>query len=62
MRDIVAPGAELGLGDIPFKGVSVDYGQFELKQVEKDTGYTNKVSFEEGIRMTADYIRGEEGL
>ena len=62
MRDIVAPGAELGLGDIPFKGVSVDYSQFKLKQIEKDTGFRNKVSFEDGIRMTADYIRAEEGL
>lgn len=62
IRDIVAPDADLGLGDIPFKGVSVDYGQFSLKQVEIDTGYKNKVSFEEGIRMTADYIRSEEGL
>ena len=62
MRDIVAPGAELGLGDIPFKGVSVDYSQFDMKLVEKHTGYTNKVSFEDGIAMTAEYIRREEGL
>ena len=62
MRDIVSPSAELGLGDIPFKGVSIDYSQFDMKQIEKDTGYTNKVSFEKGIRMTADYIKMEEGL
>jgi len=62
MKDIVAPDAELGLGDIPFKGVSVNYNQFDMKQIEKDAGYHNKVSFEEGIRMTAEYIRKEEGL
>lgn len=62
MRDIVAPDAELGLGDIPFKGVCVDYNQFEMKQIEKDTGYQNKVSFEDGIKMTTEYIRKEEGL
>lgn len=62
MKDIVAPNAELGFGDIPFKGVNVNYNQFELKQVEQDTGYKNKVSFEEGIRLTAEYIRKEEGL
>lgn len=62
MRDIVAPNTELGLGDIPFKGSNVDYNQFNMKQIEKDTGYKNKVSFEEGIRMTAEYIRKEEGL
>ncbi len=62
MRDIVAPDAKLGLGDIPFKGVSVNYNQFDMKQIEKDTGYKNKVSFEEGIKMTTEYIRKEEGL
>ncbi len=62
MRDIVAPKAELGFGDIPFKGVSVDYDQFEMKQIEKDTGYKNMVSFEDGIKMTADHIREEEGV
>ncbi len=62
MRDIVAPDSELGLGDIPFKGISVNYNQFDMKKIEKDTGYKNKVSFEEGIKMTAEYIREEEGL
>lgn len=60
MRDIVDPEAELGLGDIPFKGVDISYSQFDLKKVERDTGYENQISFAEGIRMTADYIRGEE--
>ena len=59
MRDIVDPEAELGLGDIPFKGVDISYDQFDLKKVERDTGYQNEVSFAEGIQMTADYIRKE---
>lgn len=59
MRDIVDPEAELGLGDIPFKGVDISYNQFDLKKVEQDTGYKNEVPFAEGIRMTAEYIRGE---
>jgi len=62
MRDVVAPDAVLGLGDISFKGVNINYNQFELKKIEKNTGYKNKVSFEDGIRMTTDYIRKEEGL
>ncbi len=59
MKNIVDPEAEIGLGDIPFKGIDISYNQFELKKVEKDTGYKNKVSFAEGIKMTADYIREE---
>lgn len=60
MRDIVAPEAEIGLGDLPFKGVDISYDQFDLKKVERDTGYQNQVPFEEGIRLTADYIRNGE--
>ncbi|MEI3196149.1 MAG: NAD(P)-dependent oxidoreductase [Lachnospiraceae bacterium] len=59
MKDIVDPEAEIGLGDIPFKGIDISYSQFDLKKVEKDTGYRNKISFAEGIKMTADYIRAE---
>ena len=59
MRDIVDPEAEIGLGDIPFKGVDISYDQFDLKKVERDTGYINQIPFADGIKMTADYIRGE---
>ena len=57
MRDIVAPGAELGLGDLPFRGADISYDQFDLDKVERDTGYRNQVPFAEGIRLTADFIR-----
>ena len=59
IRNAVNPEAEIGLGDIPFNGVDISYSQFDLKKVEKDTGYKNQVPFAEGILMTADYIRGE---
>lgn len=59
MKNIVDPEAEIGLGDVPFRGVDISYDQFDLKKVERDTGYKNEVPFAEGIRMTADYIRGE---
>ena len=60
MRDIVSPGVELGLGDIPFKGIDISYKQFDIKKVEKDTGYVNQIDFEKGIRMTSDWIRNGE--
>ena len=59
MRDIVNPKIEIGLGDIPFKGINVSYEQFDLKKVERDTGYINKIPFDKGIKMTADSIRSE---
>jgi nucleoside-diphosphate-sugar epimerase len=60
MRDIVDPEAEIGLGDLPFNGADISYSQFELDKVEKDTGYKNKITFAEGIKMTADDIRSGE--
>ena len=60
MRDIVAPGVELGLGDFEFKGIDISYDQFKLKKVEEDTGYKNQVPFAQGIKMTADWIRGDK--
>ena len=60
MKDVVAPDAELGLGDLPFNGIDINYNQFKLKKVEEDTGYKNKISFCEGIKMTMDFIKTEQ--
>lgn len=60
MKNIVDPEAEIGLGDIPFKGADISYSQFDLKKVEKDTGYKNQVSFAEGIKMTAEWLRSQK--
>ena len=51
---------EIGLGELPFSGVSLTYREFDIHAVEKDTGFVPEVSFEEGIRKTAAWIR-EEG-
>lgn len=61
MKNIVDPEAEIGLGDIAFKGVDISYAQFDLKKVERDTGYRNEIPFAKGIAMTAEYIKGELG-
>lgn len=52
MKDVVDSSAQLGLGDFPFNGKDISYDQFKLKKVEEDTGYKNKVSFKEGIKLT----------
>lgn len=60
MKDVVAPGAELGLGDLPFNGIDIDYSQFKLKKVQEDTGYVNKIPFKDGIKKTMDFIKSEK--
>ena len=61
IRQAAAPDAEIGLGDLPFNGKALSYSQFDMKKVERDTGYRNKVTFADGIRITADSIRKREG-
>ncbi len=60
MKDVVDCSAELGLGDLPFNGIDISYKQFKLKKVEEDTGYKNKISFKDGIKMTMDFIKSEQ--
>lgn len=57
IRDTVAPDAALGLGEIPFGGVSLSYSEFDRNGVYEDTGITPQVSFEEGIHKTAAWIK-----
>ncbi len=57
MRDIVSPGTEIGLGELPFNGKNIDYRQFNCKQVELDTGYINQISFKYGIQLLLNSVK-----
>ena len=53
IRDAVDPSLPLGLGEIPYPPNQVMRLQADLSALRQDTGFTPKVSFEEGIRKTA---------
>lgn len=57
MRDCVDPEIEIGLGELPFNGVSLTYEEFDIYAVKNDTGFTPKVSFEDGIKNTVAWIK-----
>ena len=57
LRDAVMPGAELGLGELPFEGVSLSYTEFDKNAVYEDTGIKPEISFAEGVRKTAEWIK-----
>lgn len=59
MRDVVAPGASLGFGELPFNGVSLQYTEFDTRLLFQDTGCAALVPFPEGIKKTKDWIVGE---
>lgn len=56
MRDQVDPEIEIGLGEIPFSGVSLTYEEVDIHAIKKDTGFVPEVSFPEGIRRTIRWI------
>ena len=59
MRDQVDPSIEIGLGEIPFDGISLSYQEFDVESVKKDTGYTPVVDFSTGIRNTIAWLSEE---
>lgn len=60
MRDQVDPDIEIGLGEIPFNGVSLSYKEFDINAVKKDTGYIPEVTFAQGIKKTLEWIKEME--
>lgn len=62
VRDIVSPGAKLGLGEVPYSDSTVMHLACDISKLKEDTGYTPDVSFEEGIRRTVAWNRSEWGL
>ena len=60
LRDQVDPHAKIGLGELPFEGVSLTYTEFNIYAVQEDTGYVPKVSFSQGIQKTIKWMKGNK--
>lgn len=60
MRDCVDSGIKIGLGEVPFNGVSLTYREFDVHSVKNDTGFVPTVSFTEGIQNTIAWLRREQ--
>ncbi len=61
MRDCIAPQAKLRFGAVPFNGICMPRENFDASALMADTGFLPQVSFEEGIRLTAEWLRKVEG-
>lgn len=59
IRDAIDPKIQLNLGVIPFNGVSHPESVFDCNKLVEDTGYCPRVSFEEGIVATVEWLRSE---
>lgn len=60
LHNVIDPDAQIGLGELPFNGVSLDYSLFDVYSVKKDTGYVPLISFSEGVKRTAEWIKEKE--
>jgi len=58
LRDAIDPTLPLGFGEIPYGPLQVMHLEADITELQQDTGFMPKVSFEEGIRNTIDRIKG----
>lgn len=61
MRDLLNPSCELGLGELPFYGVSLDYKEFDTNALSLELGFEPQYTFAQGIKRTARWILTDEG-
>ncbi|SDA66355.1 Nucleoside-diphosphate-sugar epimerase [Lachnospiraceae bacterium G11] len=57
MGSVINCTHEIGLGELNFDGVSLSYDEIEINRLSEDTGFSCNVSFREGIKLTAEWIR-----
>lgn len=61
MKEAIAPELDFVFGDIPFTGVNLPLSDFDCRKTEEDTGFSARVSFGEGCRLTRDWWLTMEG-
>ena len=59
IRDNIDEKAEIGIGEIEYAPGQVMYLCADISDLQKDTGFTPAIPFEEGIQKTIDWARGQ---
>lgn len=59
LQNQIDPSIEIGIGELPFRGNSLSYNEFDIFALKNDTGFVPSVSFSEGIRKTINWIKEE---
>ena len=55
VRDLVHPGQPLGIGEVPYRPDQVMHLQADISRLRRATGWTPKVSLEQGLRRTVQW-------
>ena len=61
IRDTMGSSLDLGFGEIPYGLNQVMYLRADITDLQRDTGFAPRISFDEGIARTISYVRGCEG-
>jgi UDP-glucose 4-epimerase len=56
LGQVVSPQAKLGFGELTFNGIYLSKELFDISNLHIDTNFKPEVSFEDGIRETANWI------
>ena len=59
IRDVVNPELEIGLGERDYYPNQVMQLTADISELSADTGFLPEIDFEEGIRRTAEWYKGE---
>lgn len=59
LRDAIDPSLPLGFGEIPYSPLQVMHLQADIAELTADTGFEPTTGFDEGIRNTIDWVKGE---
>lgn len=57
MKNQIDPELEIGLGELPFDGISLSYNEFDIHAVETDTAFVPTIPFCVGIKKTLEWIK-----
>lgn len=59
VKNAVDPQLDPGLGRKEFLALPIDYTKVDVEKLRRETGFLPEISFEQGIRYTIDWIKGE---
>ena len=59
IRDAVDPNMKIVFGEVPYYDKQVMYLCADITDLTRDTGFVPEVTFDEGIRKTVEWCRGE---
>lgn len=57
LRDVIDPNLPLGLGEIPYSPLQVMHLEADISDLQQDTGFMPRYSFEKGIQETIEWCK-----